>query len=100
MVLERLGISASEEAGYRLLLERPALSTTRIARMLEISSSRLKPLIASLVAKGLLSQAPGGESLWVAIPPSIAVEGLYVRQKDELDRSRSGALEFLRDIAG
>jgi sugar-specific transcriptional regulator TrmB/DNA-binding CsgD family transcriptional regulator len=98
MVLEPLGISDSEEQLYRLLLESPAATAAELSSTANIGVRKVRTALASLLAQGLISQTPGKPAGFVALPPSIAVEGLFSRRRDELDRARALSIELLGQI--
>lgn len=98
--LRPLGITQEEESAYRFLLQKPAAPLSEIAKALAATPKKVRALMSSLLVKGFISQAPGTTPRFVALPPSIAVEGLAARRKEEIDRARIASiqeLETLRD---
>ncbi|MFC4083783.1 helix-turn-helix transcriptional regulator [Amycolatopsis samaneae] len=94
MTLESLGVSGAEQRVYEVLLRHPEVTFTRLAELTGMTPSRLRPLVASLAGKGMLTRTTGRPALIVASPPDIAVEILAQRRRAEIEQARLSGASF------
>lgn len=95
-MFEAVGIGEPEERLYRLLLERPSMSTDHIAQHLQLDDAQVRALLGSLETKGLVSKSfdatqPG----FVAAPPNVALEQLALLRRRELEDVRRRADQLM-----
>ncbi|MFE0027437.1 helix-turn-helix domain-containing protein [Amycolatopsis sp. NPDC059021] len=94
MTLESLGVSGAEQRVYEVLLRHPEVTFTRLAELTGMTAGRLRPLVASLAGKGMLTRTTGRPALIVASPPDIAVEILAQRRRAEIEQARLSGASF------
>ncbi|MBI4729581.1 MAG: hypothetical protein HY775_08810 [Acidobacteria bacterium] len=92
--LEVVGLDEAEEAVYRALLDAPGSSLTVLARTTGVAARRVRAALETLEAKGLVSRAPGKTARFVPVPPDIAIEGLVLRRREELEAVRLVAAQL------
>lgn len=90
-MLEPLGIGKAEEEVYKALLKTSSSSTQELERETSCSASQIRKAVNSLVAKGLISRAPGQSARFIASPPDVALEILVLERQEELERVRVDA---------
>ncbi|MBN8735123.1 MAG: hypothetical protein J0H27_02515 [Xanthomonadales bacterium] len=86
--LELLGIGATEERAYRVLLERHKATAAEIAGDLGITLRVARKLLADLEAQGLATHTPKVPRVYVAAPPEFAVAALIKQRQAMLERVR------------
>lgn len=96
--LQLLGLSAEEEAVYRLVLQRPGESTAHLAGALAISHGTLRSITGSLEEKGLISRTAGRSPRFMGAPPELALELLLHQRQEEIDRARIAAHQLSEEL--
>lgn len=86
--LELLGISASEERVYRMLLECHTATVADVARRLGLARGVARRRLADLEAAGLATHTPKVPRVYVAAPPEFAVGALVKQRQALLERVR------------
>lgn len=97
-VLEPLGLTAPEEAAYRLLLRSGSLQTADIAREMQVTRREAASLLEELSAKGLVGQSAGTRPRFIPAPPDAALEILLLRRREELERTRMHIGELVEEF--
>lgn len=92
--LEVVGLDEAEEAAYRALLDAPGSSLALLARTTGVAARRVRAALEALEAKGLVSRAPGKTARFVPAPPDVAIEGLVLRRREELEAVRLVAAQL------
>jgi DNA-binding CsgD family transcriptional regulator/sugar-specific transcriptional regulator TrmB len=87
-MLEALGVSASDERIYRLLLERPHATVAELAKMAGTGTDALRRGLDRLEAVGLVTRLLGRPVRLLATRPDVAVEVLVARRQEELARAQ------------
>jgi sugar-specific transcriptional regulator TrmB/DNA-binding CsgD family transcriptional regulator len=83
-VLGVLGLEDDEELAYRALIEVAACDSADLAVRLSRPRIEAERLLASLEQKGLAARSGGGDHLFVASPPGVALRALIVQRQEEL----------------
>jgi DNA-binding MarR family transcriptional regulator len=107
--LSKLGLSPTEAAILTLIKANPSASQTEIGRALAVQRANMTPLIAGLVARGLIARAPAdGRSHALLLTPdarTLAAKAETCLQEHEKhffgalsDRERERLLSQLRDL--
>ncbi len=86
--LVRLGLTQYEARAYVALIRRDGSTPAEVAKVAGVPRPRIYDVIASLVAKGLVSERPGRTAKFAATPPEEATSTLL-----NLHRERLQALE-------
>ena len=79
-----LGLEEDEELAYRALIEVASSDSADLARRLSRPQIEAERLLASLEQKGLAARSGGGDHLFVASPPGVALRALIVQRQEEL----------------
>jgi sugar-specific transcriptional regulator TrmB len=93
-VLESVGVTEPEEAVYRLLLERPGLTSTEVSRDLGASRQQIRTIFRRLEHLGLVSRIAGPRDRFIPAPPEVAIEVLILNRQEQLERARLAAREM------
>lgn len=96
--LDVLGIDAAEESAYRALLRQPAALPAELAGALRVSAARVRALLNSLSAKGLVIVSQQRPRRFRAVPPAIALDALVQRQSDALARAGAAAAALVEEF--
>lgn len=94
--LAALGIDEAEERVYRFLLRAGPSPKSRLQDGVDAPSARLTDHLRGLESKGLVSRSAHQRPLYVAVPPELALEGLFARRYQELERARATTGELIR----
>ncbi len=87
-MLSGLGVTADEEAVYRLILSHPGGSTTVLSEQSSLAPTRLRSVLASLEHKGMISRRGGRALRFQAAPPAAVVEALAATAQERVTRAR------------
>ncbi|MPY79890.1 MAG: hypothetical protein GEV04_15795 [Actinophytocola sp.] len=90
-MLAGVGVSATQERLYVLLLDHPGLTQPAISRASGMSLGAAEQTIADLLAMGLLTEEPGPVLRYWPVAPDVAIEALVAQQQEELARARVAA---------
>lgn len=93
-MLEGLGLSASEERVYELLVESRGAPLSELASWVALPDAKARQVVASLVERGLVSRSATRPVRYIPAPPQAAIELLVHRREQELHRARSTAVEL------
>lgn len=93
-VLQPLGLSDTEDALYRALLDQPGSPATKLAQRIGISGPAAREALAHLESMGLVTRTPEKKSLLIPSLPDIALEALVSKREEELARVRVEAAEL------
>lgn len=96
-MLDPLGVTQTEERVYRCLLRDPAAPQDDLALAVGIGRPRLRKVLSSLEAKGMVSRSAERSPRYVAVAPDAAVEGLIKRRQEEFELTRSYAAQLLKE---
>ena len=96
--LEGLGLSATEEAAYRFLLEHPGSRTVDVMSALGVARRPAKAALDELEVKGLLTRSPESTARYLPAAPDVAVKALVLRKQEEL-RQAELATTRLQELA-
>ncbi|MFD5897382.1 MULTISPECIES: helix-turn-helix domain-containing protein [unclassified Streptomyces] len=102
MALEAAGVSAVEEAVYRLLITTGPLKAADVAARVGLEVVEARSVLTDLAAKGMASHTDGVPRQYRATPPDVALTPRLKRNSDALDRARvevTSLLETYRDTA-
>ncbi len=88
MSLQDLGVTRPEQQVYELLLEHPNLTLVELEERTPVSRGRLRTLLSSLAAQGMVSRSSTRPARFVPAPPEVAVEVLAARRRHEIERAR------------
>ena len=89
-----LGLAASEERIYRLLLARGGATIAEISRVLELSMRVSQRVLSALEKKGLVTYSPEEIQRYSAVPPDIAADVLIAQRNSELQRARAAMVKL------
>ncbi|HEX8032289.1 MAG TPA: helix-turn-helix domain-containing protein [Ktedonobacterales bacterium] len=89
--LVRLGLTLYEARAYVALIRRDGSTPAEVAKVAGVPRPRIYDVIASLVAKGLVSERPGRTARFVAIPPDEAVKKLVSIHRERLQTLEADA---------
>ncbi|MER6951559.1 helix-turn-helix domain-containing protein [Nonomuraea sp. NPDC000554] len=95
-MLSAAGLSAEEEAAYRILVRTAGVEPAELAQELGIESEAARRALGSLLATGLARAVPGEPDRFIAVAPDVALAARLHRRQEELDRARQ-AVEQLRE---
>ncbi|MGV9306352.1 helix-turn-helix domain-containing protein [Nonomuraea sp. NPDC003727] len=87
-MLSAAGLSAEEEAAYRLLVRTAGVEPTELAEELGVESGAARRVLGSLLAKGLARAVPGEHDRFCAVAPDVALAARLHRRQEEVDRAR------------
>lgn len=87
-MLSAAGLSAEEEAAYRLLVRSAGVEPAELAEELGIESWAARRTLGSLLAKGLARAVPGEPDRFTAVAPDVALAARLHRRQEEVDRAR------------
>lgn len=87
-MLSAAGLSAKEEAAYRLLVRTAGVEPAELAEELGVESEAARRALGSLLAKGLARAVPGEPDRFTAVAPDVALAALLHRRQEEVDRAR------------
>ncbi|MFD1933250.1 MULTISPECIES: helix-turn-helix domain-containing protein [Nonomuraea] len=95
-MLSAAGLSAEEEAAYRLLVRTAGVEPTQLAEELGVENEVARRALGSLLAKGLARAVPGESDRFTAVAPDVALAARLHRRQEEVDRARQ-AVEQLTE---
>lgn len=84
-VLGELGLTSYEAKAYLALIQRESFTAAELARQAHIPRQRIYDVVAGLMQRGLAMQRPGGSVTYSAVSPDVALDGLMMRHRQELD---------------
>lgn len=87
-VLDAVDLDATEQAVYEALLDGPPATLADLHATLTLGSDRLRAVVATLEARGLVSRAPGTPPRFVAVSPEVALDVLFLEKEEQLKRGR------------
>ncbi|GAA3079572.1 helix-turn-helix domain-containing protein [Streptosporangium carneum] len=87
-MLSAAGLSAEEEAAYRLLVRTAGVEPAELAEELGVESEAARRTLGSLLAKGLARAVPGESDRFTAVAPDVALAARLHRRQEEVDRAR------------
>lgn len=102
MALEAAGVTAVEEAVYRLLITTGPLTAVEVAARLGVDVAETRDVLTGLTAKGMTSHTDGLPRRYRPTPPDVALTPHLKRSADALDLARievTSLLETYRDAA-
>lgn len=102
MALEAAGVTAVEEAVYRLLITTGPLTDVEVAGRLGVDLTEARDVLTGLTAKGMASHTDGLPRRYRPTPPDVALTPHLKRNADALDLARievTSLLETYRDTA-
>ncbi len=91
-----LGLEEDEELAYRALIDVASSDSAELAGRLSRPRLEVERLLASLEQKGLAARSGGGDDLFVASPPGVALRALMVQRQEEL-RAASSMIGLLSE---
>jgi DNA-binding NarL/FixJ family response regulator/predicted DNA-binding transcriptional regulator len=97
MSLAPLGVSPASEQIYRLLAGRAGATAADIGDELGIGSDTVAAALAAMSEAGLVARAggtAGGDTKFVAAPPSVSLGSLVNQQRDDLRRAEHVVAEL------
>jgi DNA-binding CsgD family transcriptional regulator len=94
-MFQALGLSASEENLYTVLVHSPRSTVAELASYGSVSSQQATRDLHRLVQQGLANRLPGRQGRYIAVAPDIAIEPLLARREDELRRARLGSSDLM-----
>jgi sugar-specific transcriptional regulator TrmB len=89
-----LGLAASEERIYRLLLARGGATVAEVSHVLELSMRVSQRVLSALEKKGLVTYSPEEIQRYSAVPPDIAADVLIAQRNSELHRARAAMVKL------
>lgn len=92
--LRSVGLDEREESAYRALLDAPGSTLAALSRTLGAPPRVVRRTLESLEAMGLVSRAPGKAVRFVPAPPDVAIEGLVLHRREELEAARLVAAQL------
>ena len=90
-MLEAVGLTATEEQAYRLLVRAGSMSPAELCQQLALSSQKADSVFGNLATKGLVTSTNRPSKRFIAAPVAVAGEALLHRRFEELQAAR---LEF------
>ncbi|MEV8634802.1 helix-turn-helix domain-containing protein [Streptosporangium sp. NPDC051023] len=87
-MLSAAGLSAEEEAAYRLLVRAVGVEPAELAAELGVESEAARRTLGFLLAKGLARAVPGESDRFTAVAPDVALVARLHRRQEEVDRAR------------
>lgn len=100
-VLSELGLTSYEAKAYLALVQRESFTASELARQAKIPRQRIYDVVAGLTQRGLAMQRPGSSVTYAAVSPDVALDGLMMHHRQQLDSlaDRAGtAAETLRSL--
>jgi sugar-specific transcriptional regulator TrmB/DNA-binding CsgD family transcriptional regulator len=89
ILLEPVGLGATESALYVRVLSAPRSTTAQLAEAVGMTPARIRPGLRRLVDSGLVTRLSGSPARWTAAPPQIAVDALAAERHRQLEQLRS-----------
>jgi DNA-binding CsgD family transcriptional regulator len=89
ILLEPVGLGATESALYVRVLSAPRSTTAQLAAAVGMTPARIRPGLRRLVDSGLVTRLSGSPARWTAAPPQIAVDALAAERHRQLEQLRS-----------
>lgn len=89
-----LGISDHEERAYRWLLHQAGASASQVSRALNLTPAKAQRLLDAIEGKGLTTRTPERPQRYIAVAPHIALNGLALRRKEELQQAERAIQEL------
>src|SRR6478672_6829434 len=83
-----VGMSATEEAVLRGVIDRPRSTADELADSLALTPRTVRAALNVLLEQGLLRQAVGRPPRYSAAQPDLALEALIRRREEELQSAR------------
>jgi DNA-binding CsgD family transcriptional regulator len=96
--LDSLGVTHAEQQLYEVLLHHPDSTLAELAELTGLGPARLRGLLKSLAAKGLLTRTAHRPVRFAPAPPDIAVEVLALRRQQEIERARLEGIAFCNRV--
>lgn len=90
-MLEALGLTAAESAAYEDLVRR---GMTPVSELTARWGYAPDPVLAGLVAKGLITSYPGPPAQVAPAPPDVALEGLALDREEQLRKARAAIADL------
>ncbi|MFI6501837.1 helix-turn-helix domain-containing protein [Nonomuraea typhae] len=87
-MLSAAGLSADEEAAYRLLVRTSGAAPAELAEEAGVTDEAAQLVLGSLLAKGLARVVPGEPDRFTAVAPDVALAARLHRRQEEVDRAR------------
>jgi sugar-specific transcriptional regulator TrmB len=87
--LHALGITTLEQKVYEALLANPGAFLTEVARHARNTKSTTARTLKALEIKGLANRLPERTPRYYATPPDVAIDLLFTKRQDELQRARA-----------
>lgn len=87
-MLSAAGLSAEEEAAYRLLVRTAGVEPAELAEELGVEGEAAWRVLGSLLGKGLARAVPGELGRFTAVAPDVALAARLHRRQEEVDRAR------------
>lgn len=100
-VLSELGLTSYESKAYLALIQRESFTAAELARQSKIPRQRIYDVVAGLMQRGLAMQRPGTSVTYAAVSPDVALDGLMMHHRQQLDAladRAGGAAETLRTL--
>ncbi|WP_406387484.1 helix-turn-helix domain-containing protein [Streptomyces sp. NBC_00887] len=99
-MLEAAGLTAVEEAVYRLLITNSTASADEVASQTGLTSGQAEGVLAALATMGLASPTDRQPSHFTASPPDVALLPRLQRNADALDQARAAVTDLLESYRG
>jgi sugar-specific transcriptional regulator TrmB len=94
-MLAVLGLTAQEEAVYRLMLGRSSVGTGELATTAAMSERQVAQALTGLIARGLITAA--GRDTYAAAPPAVALGSLISERREELRTAEVALATFAEE---
>ncbi|GIH10730.1 hypothetical protein Rhe02_87970 [Rhizocola hellebori] len=94
-MLAVLGLTAQEEAVYRLMLGRSSVEATDLAMMAALSERQVAQALTGLIARGLISAT--AKDTYTAAPPAVALGSLISERREELRTAEVALATFAEE---
>lgn len=98
-MLAAAGMTAAEEAAYRVLVARPACAPADLAGALGVEAAAAEAVLHALEGKGLASRTAESPPQFMACPPESALEPLLLERQDQLRQARLAVRELSQAFA-
>jgi DNA-binding CsgD family transcriptional regulator len=95
-MFKALGLSASEERLYTVLIHSPRSTVAELATYAAVSSQQATRDLHRLVRHGLANRLPGKQARYIAVAPDIGIEPLLARQEDEIRQARLASSDLMK----
>jgi sugar-specific transcriptional regulator TrmB len=92
--LRALGIDEAEQKVYESLLAHPGATLAEVARHARATKAATARTLKSLEIKGLANRLPERTPRYLPTPPDVAVDLLFTKRQDELQRARAVAQQW------